>query len=568
MLKNIERKSSSNRGINMQIVIPMSGFGERFRIAGYNTPKSLIIVEGKTIIQHVVEMFSSEDDFIFICNEEHLSEPKFNMRQILEKICPAGKIVSISPHKLGPVYTVMQSIEHINLGQPTVVNYCDFTCYWDYEDFKIFVCKTAAEGVLPCYRGFHPHTLWSNYYAYVEEANLKAIRVQEKQPFTNNPREEFASSGTYYFKSGALMKKFFQKGIEKKLMVNNEYYVSMIYQLMMDEGLDVYVYELEYFMQWGTPSDLEEYIYWSNTFRELLEEKSPPKQHGVLLLPMVGLGTRFQKEGYDIPKPLISVSGKPMGVQALEDLPQTESQRLVLRSEMVGLDQLQSSFTKATVKPEFVLLDYITDGQASTCVEGIKGIDRDKPVTIAACDNGMIYDADKFAELMHNDNIDVIVWGARGYPGAIRSPEFYGWIDADDVTDIIRSVSVKVPLKNPRNDPIIVGAFTFKRLGDFLDAFQRMKKRGGLVNNEYYVDTAINDAIELGKNCKLFNIDKYICWGTPNDLKTFEYWQSCFHKWPSHPYRLEKDKNIDESSISILKKKISSLKRKHTTNMI
>ena len=41
----------------MQIIIPMSGFGERFRAAGYAVPKPLIEVDGKTIIQHVVEMF-------------------------------------------------------------------------------------------------------------------------------------------------------------------------------------------------------------------------------------------------------------------------------------------------------------------------------------------------------------------------------------------------------------------------------------------------------------------------------------------------------------------------------
>ena len=41
----------------MQIVIPMSGFGERFRKAGYSVPKPLIMIDGKTIIQYVVEMF-------------------------------------------------------------------------------------------------------------------------------------------------------------------------------------------------------------------------------------------------------------------------------------------------------------------------------------------------------------------------------------------------------------------------------------------------------------------------------------------------------------------------------
>ena len=52
-----------------QIVIPMSGFGERFRKAGYKIPKPLIEIENKPIIAHVIDMFEGEDDFIFICND-------------------------------------------------------------------------------------------------------------------------------------------------------------------------------------------------------------------------------------------------------------------------------------------------------------------------------------------------------------------------------------------------------------------------------------------------------------------------------------------------------------------
>jgi NDP-sugar pyrophosphorylase family protein len=50
----------------MQIVIPMSGFGERFRRAGYSVPKPLIEVEGKPIIAHVLSMFPNETDVFFI----------------------------------------------------------------------------------------------------------------------------------------------------------------------------------------------------------------------------------------------------------------------------------------------------------------------------------------------------------------------------------------------------------------------------------------------------------------------------------------------------------------------
>ena len=58
----------------MQIIIPMSGFGERFRAAGYVVPKFLIEVDGKPIIQHVIEMFPGEKKVFFICNENHLME--------------------------------------------------------------------------------------------------------------------------------------------------------------------------------------------------------------------------------------------------------------------------------------------------------------------------------------------------------------------------------------------------------------------------------------------------------------------------------------------------------------
>ena len=47
--------------------------------------------------------------------------------------------------------------------------------------------------------------------------------------------------------------------------------------------------------------------------------------------------------------------------------------------------------------------------------------------------------------------------------------------------------------------------------------------------SKHYVDECINDLIELGLRVKVFEVDKYICWGTPNDLKTYEYWEQ-FHK--------------------------------------
>ena len=152
---------------------------------------------------------------------------------------------------------------------------------------------------------------------------------------------------------------------------------------------------------------------------------------------------------------------------------------------------------------------------------GKKGRKKCTPITIGACDNGALYDIDVFKKLVSNPSVDIIVWGVRNYPTAMRHPKMFGWVDADE--DLIRSISVKTPLETPASDPIVLGTFTFRRAEDFRRALERLIKRDGRINGEFYIDSLINDAIALGLRCHLFEVDSYLCWGTPNDLRTFEY---------------------------------------------
>jgi hypothetical protein len=191
---------------------------------------------------------------------------------------------------------------------------------------------------------------------------------------------------------------------------------------------------------------------------------------------------------------------------------------------------------------------------------GIPEVDLDAPITIGACDNGTLYDRAKFDALMADPGTDIIVWAKRGYPGAAKKPEGYGWLEAEG--DVVKRASVKVPLSNPSKDPIIIGAFTFKKASDFVRAAEHLIESGVRVNGEIYVDSLINDAIQLGMNVKMMEIDFYLCWGTPNDLRTFNYWQSCFHKWEAHPYQLENDSRIPEGQVASLRAQYRALPAK------
>ncbi len=541
----------------MQIVIPMSGFGERFRRAGYSVPKPLIEINHKPIIAHVIDMFPGERDFLFICNNEHLDNPIYRMREILNKYCPTGRVVGIPPHKLGPINAVRQ-VEHlIDSTKPVVINYCDFSCYWNWEYFKDFVFATRCDGAIPAYKGFHPHTLGTTNYAYLRESAGHVLDIQEKQPFTKNRMEEYASSGTYYFSTGRLMKEAFSKTIEQELHVNGEYYVSLAYKPLLQSQCKILVYPLQHFMQWGTPEDLAEYNVWRYTFEQLAcssNQDSPVR--GSVIIPMAGLGQRFLKEGYAKAKPLISVSGKPMVMQAVYDLPSSRHHVFVLRQDMVGNEEIVKTIKHAYPKAIVIGVDCLTEGQACTAMVGldalvgaVEGVI--EPITFGACDSGALYSAEVFNQLVDDDSIDVIVWVVRGHANAIRFPDMFGWVDASP-DGKIRQISVKKPLASTASDPIVIGTFTFKRADDFRRAVERLVERDGRINGEFYIDSCINDAIASGLSCHIFEVDSFISWGTPNDLRTFEYWQSCFHKWAGHPYRLEKDQRVAPGTVANL----------------
>ena len=540
----------------------MSGFGERFRKAGYNIPKPLIKIENKPIIGHVIDMFPEEVDFIFICNQEHLNNPEYKMETILKDLCPTGKIIGIEPHKLGPVHAVLAVESIISNDKETIVNYCDFTCYWDWQHFKDFVKLNKCDGVIPSYKGFHPHTLGSTNYAYMKESDGRVKDIQEKQPFTDNRMEEFASSGTYYFSSGSLMKEAFHKQIDSNLELNGEFYVSLSYKPLLEDHKMIYVYPLQHFMQWGTPEDVYEYNYWSQAFKNiLLFNSNREESSGSQIIPMAGLGQRFLDDGYDLTKPLIPVSSRPMVFQAVNALPNPSKQAFVLRSDMGGYDEIKDLILKEFPDSTISSVPNLTDGQASSALKGLEDLEKsfpniDTPITFGACDFASLYDEKKLQKMISSGDADVIVWAIRGYPNAARNPQAFGWIDASG--DVINNVSVKKPLSSTSSDPIILGTFTFLKSSYFKESLKRLKTNKGTINNEFFIDSCINEAIKLGLNCHIFEVDSYLCWGTPNDLKTFNYWQSCFNKWDGHPYKLEKDNFIDKSAVASIEAKNSS----------
>ena len=254
----------------MKVIIPMAGHSRRFREAGYLVPKPFIMIDGRPMIERICQMFSPTDEFIFICNREHLEEPSY--RRILNNIVRFYHVVEIEPHELGPLYSALAAEEFVKDDEPVIITYCDFTMSWNYRHFLL---KAAMyDGAIPVFRGFHPASFGDAYYCYIRaNESQEMLGLQEKKPFTDNRSEEFASTGVYYVASWKVFKHYARKIMEENQRVASEYYVSLIYNPMVLDGKSICVYEVKKFICWGTPEDLQEYLFWVEYFNLVQSKK-------------------------------------------------------------------------------------------------------------------------------------------------------------------------------------------------------------------------------------------------------------------------------------------------------
>jgi len=520
----------------MQIIIPMSGVGKRFQEEGYKDPKPLIEVDGKPMIEHVINLFSGEEDITFICNDLHLR--KTNMRNILNNICPKCKIYEVPVEgRQGPVHAVFQIFEHINDNEEVIVSYCDYGTGWNYKEFLRDTRQRKADGAIACYRGFHPHMLGKDNYAFLKETENGPRwmeKIQEKKPFSDNRMEEYASNGTYYFKNGKIMKHYFKKLMDLGMKVKNEYYVSMVYNLLVKDKLKVNIFEIEFMLQWGTPYDLEIYKGWSNYFKNRTTKQFHfiDRYDTTTILPLAGRGSRFSKVGYDLPKPLLEIDNLPMVVQAIKCLPQSSHNIFICLREHLEKYPLKDKILETYPEGKIIGIEGVTEGQGCTTEIGIKegNINLEKPILITACDNGVYYDMKKYQSLVEDENNDIIVWTFRNEPTSRNNPDMYAWLETGE-KDFVKSVSCKKFIEgihDLKTSHVIIGTMFFRKARYFMEGLYKNYEEKIRSNGEFYVDDILNQNIKDGLRVKVFEVENYICWGTPNDYKTYLYWDRYF----------------------------------------
>lgn len=255
-----------------------------------------------------------------------------------------------------------------------------------------------------------------------------------------------------------------------------------------------------------------------------------------ILIPMAGEGKRFIEAGYTVSKPSIPTydlrtgEKKPMVVCATLDLPGVKKDG----SNVIYVDRVfhrdngtEKAILKYFPKARFITIDYLTQGQACTCMLAEKYINNNEELLIAGCDNGMEFDCQKFER--YCQKADVLVFTYRHNEAVLANPNAYGWMIVTEDDNVIDTSIKKAISDNPMEDHAVVATFWFKKGSIFVEATKKMIFENDRINNEFYADQVVKHALDLGYKVKVFEIDRYIGWGTPADYesfqKTFEYWR-------------------------------------------
>jgi len=242
-------KASSFRDKKMNVLIPMAGLGSRFADAGYSFPKPLIEVNGKPMIERVVESLGIEANYIYVSMQEHVE--KYNLMFMLDKITPGCHLISTPVLTGGAAQTCLLARELINNDEPLIIANSDQIVDWDSRDFMYHMNVKNADAGIATFTSTHPK--WS--YARIASDTGLVLEVAEKKPISNH-----ATVGIYYWKHGSDFVKYAEQMMEKNITVNGEFYTAPVFNEAINDGKRVYAMHVNKMWGVGTPEDLNNYL--------------------------------------------------------------------------------------------------------------------------------------------------------------------------------------------------------------------------------------------------------------------------------------------------------------------
>lgn len=233
-----------------------------------------------------------------------------------------------------------------------------------------------------------------------------------------------------------------------------------------------------------------------------------------IVVPMAGRGSRFADAGYELPKPLIDVNGKPMIQVVTENIKPNISHRFIYLclEEHIRKYNLQEVLRGISPNCEIVPVNHVTEGAACTVLLSETLIDTEGPLMIANSDQYVDIDVNAYLASMKKQDGLIMTMTAD-------DPKWsFIQYDQDGFVTLLRE-------KEVISQEATVGIYNFAHGSDFVKYAKGMIEKDIRVNGEFYVAPVYNEMIEDGKRIVFSNIGSenqgMYGLGIPADLNRF-----------------------------------------------
>ena len=508
----------------MKILIPIAGKDEDF-LKEFGTSKYMTSVGGKTLLEIFFDNFKIvNSEYIFFCKKEDLI--KTNIISLIKSLNVKYKIIPIEKDTSSILDTLKNGIYILKPNDEIIIVHPDsINIPYKNNNFSSILKKfKKIDAGLCCYE--------ENAASNTADVNTGRVVIQNKlvrEIIEKSPKVPFSKilAGIYYFKKWKDLLYFINQTIKKQKPVVGRYFVSQIFNEYLRDKKKVSFELLNKHISLGLVKYVKEYNFWHSYFLVNSKIQYKIKFNFLNLIPACGEGKRFSDIKKSDFKPLIKIGGKQLINLSISSLPNSNNQVVIIRNDHNKKYNFKKKILKEGKKIKIELLDNKTDGMSSTCYQYLKKIKNNPPLIISSCDYTFVYDEKRLYNIINSLNPDVIIWTFKEYPDPRLAPFNYAYVKT--LNGKVVAVSEKSPIsKNPHKDEIVQGVFYFKSKKIFMAATKHMFKNKITVNNEYYVGNSINYLIKEKYNVITFQVDQYICLGTPHDIEVYKFWEQEF----------------------------------------
>lgn len=227
-----------------------------------------------------------------------------------------------------------------------------------------------------------------------------------------------------------------------------------------------------------------------------------------LIMPMGGGGTRFGNKGFNLPKPLIELQGKPFfywSTQSIVKFIDVEDITFVVLQEHIDRFDIVNKIKEFYPEAKFEVIPQMLNGAVLTCLEGVKKLEDDLPILFNDCDHGFICNG--FYEYCKEGKFDSIDGALMTF---ISDDPAYSYAKIDGNGRVIGTVEKQVV-----SNEAICGAYYFKNKNIFTTATNTYLKN--CEYKEFFISGVYNEMAKRGDIITTYKVDENISFGTPSE---------------------------------------------------